>query len=395
MKKILFISNRIPNNASAGGILYDNIIKYYGIENFSIISVADKIQFSDFNRDYKNIPIKQFALRFPSDKIIFKVLSKVLSKLPFLETIYILVLKKILIKRILEFVQMQKFDAIFAPLRGEVLLVLNDILECLKLPLFAMVEDTVEREIDDPKYIYKLKKGNYYSILKKSKKLAVAGETMQEYFKTNYKIDSIILRPSYLKYSNIPSKLISKTFNIFFSGNIYAKKEMSAFLNALTLFSSKNPQLKINMYIASHRKINSKSNRVNIINLGWIKELELVKWMQECHISYLPYKSEPAFMHSMKFAFPAKAGFYITNNLPIFFHGPSYSSFNYFLNKYKVGVSCDSFEKSSISASLERFITDEKYYMLCQKECLKAFEMEYNNEIFEKRVSDFFEDESN
>ncbi|MDP3444560.1 MAG: hypothetical protein Q8T08_17005, partial [Ignavibacteria bacterium] len=77
--------------------------------------------------------------------------------------------------------------------------------------------------------------------------------------------------------------------------------------------------------------------------------------------------------------------------LPVFFHGPSYSSFNTFLNNYQVGVSCDSMDKSIISETIERFINDRSFYSSCQNECLRAFKNEYNKDIFKKKVTSLFD----
>jgi len=386
MKKVLFVGNRLPNNQTAGGILYDNILKKYGIKNFSLMAVSEKINLSDFHQDYKSVHAKQFALRIPHINIFFKIISK----LPLIEPIYIFLVKKLILKKILKYANAQNCDLIFASLRGDVLLILKELLKETKLPLVAMVEDTVEREVDDHKLVYYQLRKNYYKLLPKISKLAVAGETMQDYFNEKFGIESVILRPSYSKFSNKPLKQITNLLRIFFSGNIYAPKEMKAFLEALQYFASNNSHLKIEMYIASHRPVIWKSSSLKVVNLGWINENRLIEYMEECHISYLPYKSERAFMHSMKYAFPAKAGFYITNNLPIFFHGPSYSSFNTFIKKYQVGISCASMEKSVIADFIERFINDQNSYTCYQKECFKAFEMEYTMEIFEDRVKDFF-----
>ena len=386
MKKILYLCNRLPNNENAGGILYNDIIKTYGIENFSIISVSNKIKITDYQKDYLNLPHKQLALRLPNTNILYKLLKRV----PLIEPILLLIKKPFINREIIKFVKKQNCDIIFAGLRGDVLLVLDGLIKEVKLPLYAMVEDTVERENDDHKIIYKKLTTEYYKLIPKVKRLAVAGETMQEYFKTNFNIDSIITRPSYINYSSNPIKKIEETLNIFFSGNLYAQKEMDSFLNALPLFKKNNPEVNINVYIASHRRINFKSNQINIINLGWITEEKLIEFMKKCHISYLPYKSEPEFMHSMKYAFPAKAGFYITNNLPIFFHGPAYSSFNTFLKKYQVGVSCDSMSDSIISTTLEHFIYNSEFYSICQKECFRAYNNEFNIKIFNERVFQLF-----
>ena len=92
----------------------------------------------------------------------------------------------------------------------------------------------------------------------------------------------------------------------------------------------------------------------------------------------------------MKYAFPGKAGFYVTNNLPIFFHGPLYSSFNKFNEKYKIGLCCDSFDPEDISINLERFITDKTFYGQCQTNSKTAYDEEFSNQVFEERVLEYF-----
>lgn len=384
MKKILYISGRLPNTTNAGGLLYIDILQAHGLNSFSFVAVENTINPSLVPDDIKTRPIEEYSFCIPSTNLLFKLMKKI----PFIETAYIIISYKKLRRKIINSIIKQDYDMIFAPFRGEVLLILPDIIKETKLPLYAMVEDTVEREIDGPRLIYLIKRKNYYSLLSKVKKLGVAGETMKEYFKKEHNIESVILRPSIKKYSECKHKAIDSSFNIFFAGNIYAKKELNSFLNALIYLS--NHDKKITIYFATHQQINFKTDNIRIINLGWRKEIELYQYMNICHIAYLPYKSENKFMHSMKYAFPGKAGFYIANNLPIFFHGPSYSSFNTFLTKYQVGVSCDSMEKSIIIDHLKMFINNKKFYTLCQTECFNAFKAEFDYSIFEKKVASYF-----
>ena len=384
--KILYLCNRLPNNENAGGILYDDILRAYGLNSFSILAVSSKVNITDFNSIYKTIPNRQYSLCFPNTNLIFRVLKK----LPLLESLYILLKRRILITAIAKYASDQKCDIIFTSLRGEVLLVLEELKKATKLPFIAMIEDTVEREIDGHKILYGIKKKRYYQILPQALKLGVPGETMQDYIKKEYDVNSIILRPSYSKYSSCGEKNIADEFNIFFSGNIYAQKEFTAFLSSLALLKSQNPRLTINMYIATHRRIHRTIEGVNVINLGWMNEDDLCYYMEKCHISYLPYKSEHAYRHSMKYAFPGKAGFYISNNLPIFFHGPEYSSFKTFNKIYQIGMRCDSFKATVIVRSLERFISDKNYYDLCQANCNKAHYKEFRTRVFRERVAELF-----
>ena len=313
MKKILFLSNNIPNNYDAGGILYSNIIKQYGEECFFFISLVETKNNLDCNIPYKRI-INHYSIDIPSINIFFKILKK----LSFIRTIYIFINLLRFREEITHSIINEKFDFIFAPLRGAVLLLLPYILKKTNLPLYAMVEDTVEAEFKDPYFVYTQKKKNYYELLSSVKSLGVAGQTMRDYFKTNYNIDSTILIPSFEKFTNSFPKLIDKEFNVFFAGNTYARKELITFIKALEKLNLSS-NIVVNFYVAAHIPFFSKSNKLTIINVGWVTQKKLNEYMNKCHVSYLPYRMEPEFQHQMKYAFPGKSGLYVSNNLPIFF----------------------------------------------------------------------------
>ena len=383
MKKILFLSNQLPNNFDAGGILYSDIIKDYDIEKFSFLSLVHPIRIKDFNIKSKNL-IRQYSLRITRTSI----LNKILIKVPLIETIYFYFNLIRFRKEILNKIINENFDSIFAPLRGEVLLILPFIIKKTKLPVYAMVEDTVEAEINDPKILYYQKKKSYYNLLNKVVNLGVAGESMKIFFKTNFNIDSVILRPSFKKFTNCYPKFIKNEFNIFFAGNTYAENELKAFIISLEKFVL-HSNLKLTFYIASHKSFKTNSSKLIINNLGWLSQKKLNDYMNKCHIAYLPYKSEPKFKHQMMYAFPGKSGFYISNNLPVFFHGPKYSSFNKLLDEFKLGVSCDSLNSNILLSEIKRF-TNNSFYLKCQNECLNAFNKKFSKKIFSKSVSLFF-----
>lgn len=386
MSKILFLTNRIPNDENAGGILFHDMIKAYGVEKFKIVSVSQKLRNSKFLNEYDSSNINQFSLRIPSTNIFLKIIKK----FPLIEPLHLFIKLKTVKKEILKTIENEKFDRVFAPLRGDVLFILGDVLKKTNLPLISMIEDTVEREIDDHQILYKRKKKLYYEAIFKVNNLGVPGETMQMYVKNNFNLKSTIVRPSYKLSPVFDKKIIKNDFNIFFSGNLYAKKEAQTFIKALELFAERNEKLNIVMYVASHIKLYSNSEKIQIKNLGWVDEKVLKKHMEMCHISYLPYKFDEKFSHSMKYAFPGKAGFYISNNLPIFFHGPEYSSFNTFLKKHVVGISCGTLNKVEIAEKLESIILNSKFYIECQKQCENTFHKEFTTEIFTERINNLF-----
>ena len=185
-------------------------------------------------------------------------------------------------------------------------------------------------------------------------------------------------------------EFLLKTFNVFFAGNAYAERELRVFIDALEKFSEAT-DLRVCFYIASHQSFSTNSTKLEINNLGWISQIKLKDYTDKCHMAYLPYRSELRFKHQMKYAFPGKAGFYISNNLPIFFHGPSYSSFNVFLKNHPVGISCDSLQSDDVLSKLNKFVKSASFYLNSQRECQKAFNEVFSKENFEQSVRKFLD----
>ena len=384
-KKILFILDG-PNPTTAGGILVDKIIKSHGIDCFKIIGLRNNIKANELSVEYNDDNFRNFPIRIPKTNYFFKILKK----LPFIETLYILIRVFFIKTKIIEHTKNQKFDLVFTILRGDLLLVINMLVKSLNVPLIAFDTDTVESEFNDHKLIYWLKKQNFYKVLPRVSSMVTIGETMRDLYKDKFNIDSIILRLPFNRAQNNPVKIIKNEINVIFVGNVYAKTELECFISAMDIFLSSSTKFSINLFIATHKPINVKTEYVNIINLGWVSEEILISYLQKSHIAYLPYKFDIKFDHQMKYAFPSKSGQYITYNLPIFFHGPQYSSFNHFLDKYEVGISCNSLLYSDIIKVFKIMLNDRIFYSHCQNECNRAYEDEFSEKIFSNKVKTLF-----
>jgi len=383
----LFFLNSLPHNNTAGGILYNQIAGSQGIESVSILGVSSLSQNNYSKYTNKN---KQFKLQFPDNNLLWKVLKKI----PLLEEFYTLYRYIIIRKKVLAHIKEVNPKTILIQLRGNSLFFIGDIVKLRNVKFVGMIEDTVEREIDAHYISYRLKKRLYYKYLPKMCKVGVAGESMKEYVENKFNIDTVIIRPWYNKLSNFKKKVLDQevNFNIFFAGNVYAKKEFSVFLKALDIFAATNKKYNINFFIASRKKFDSESKNYKIIQIGWVDEATLKEYMDISDISYLPYIFDSKYEHSMKYAFPGKAGFYITNSLPVFFHGPKYSSFNTFLKSYKVGVSCSSIEVNEVVKSITKLFYDKiETFASYQIEIDRAYEFEYTQEVFDSRIKQLFD----
>ena len=67
-KKILFILDGPYLKIDAGGVMVDNIIKTYGITNFSVIGIRDQPKKNEFPPEYNKINFKTFIFNLLADR---------------------------------------------------------------------------------------------------------------------------------------------------------------------------------------------------------------------------------------------------------------------------------------------------------------------------------------
>jgi glycosyltransferase involved in cell wall biosynthesis len=373
--KILFIGDGYPLGKEAGSILYKRVLDTYGISKFCYYGLGYKSNL-DWPKEFREMPKRNSSLRVWPNYMI----KKYLNIIPFIEELYYFLILPRVIKNIKKFVMNNDVKLIIAVFRADVLAVINIFNEQNRLPVLGYISDTVEAEIGDKPIIYRYKRKEYYKAIKSAKGLYVASEAMENYIKSNFNKETSILRLGYEP--NINNKRvfnkINDEINVFFAGSVYAQKEFEIFINALSVFSSDHPEYILNLKIATTHSIKSKPGNINIINLGWMEEKDLIKHMQDAHIGYIPYKFDKKSTMQMTYAFPSKTGFYLSTGLPIFFHGPQYSSMSKFLEKYPCGVHCESMDVENVVVNLEKIIFDAEFYKQCIYNGVEAFNKEFS-----------------
>jgi len=372
-RKILILANGLPVYQGGHSDILLNQIKDYGALNFCYFSTRRLIT-SEKPEILREIPTKIAPLRILEGKII--------KNIPMLEEIiycYLIIKRK---REIILFSKRHNVKLVYAILRGDTLPLVNYLIDKMELPLVAYVPDTVEAEWTDKKLIYKLKRKNYYKAIRKSKIIAAPGESMAEYFKKIFYKDSVIFRPG-LESKIIPENqresFKSNLITLGFAGSLYAKEEFVKFLYSLHIFVKKHSDFKIKILFISNFEPELIDDIV-IESYGWCSQEEVLKILSKADIGYLPYKFDERYKTQMQLAFPSKIASYLAAKTPVFFHGPSYSSVNYFLKKHQCGVSCDSMNENDIVVKLEKLVFDEKFYDSCKKLCVEAYKQEFTKE---------------
>ncbi|MDZ7721969.1 MAG: hypothetical protein U5R06_03855 [candidate division KSB1 bacterium] len=375
---ILFIGDGYALGDNAGAILYRRIMEVYGIENFCYFGIGNRTR-KRWPSKYDNMPKELHSLRiWPRIRGL-----KYLKKIPFIEEFYYFIKIPFVRYRLKRFVKKNNIDRAFILLRADVLSILSDPIIIEDIKHIGFISDTVKAEQADKKRIYKLKRDNYYKAIRNFDGIFVAGEAMDNYIKNNYSQKTAILRLGYE--NNIPETFTMSKDNseihIFFGGSVYAKNEIEIFAQALSQFQKENSNYQLVFTIASNYKLKKTYDNISIEELGWQSERTLIAYMQNSHLGYAPYKFDDKSKHHMSYAFPSKIGFYLSAGLPIFFHGPDYSSVGKFFNNYKCGVHCSSLEVKNIVKQIEEILLDKNVYDNLLSETRVAFENEFSLDV--------------
>lgn len=386
-QKILILSDSLPGNQGGHGIILLNQILYYGADKFCLFSAKRTAKYK-LPAIIKEIPTQISPIEYFRGKII----NRIIKRIPLLEEILLYISLQFRKYELIKFVKKNDVKLVYAVLRGHSIALVNFLVNKTNLPLISYIPDTIEAEkVDDKWLIYQLKKKKYYQGIQRSRFLAGPGKTMVNYFKNEFNKDSVIFS-SVLKNNIIPDiKKTSKTLNkitVGFAGSLYAKDEYDQFAKGLSEFALKYSTHKIKLLFISNKKpLEIKNVKIEFFN--WTSQEKVLQILSKADIGYLPYKFCKKYEKQMRLAFPSKIVTYLALQIPIFFHGPDYSSINTFLNEYPCGISCNSLAKDKIITDLEQLIFDHNFYFDCQKHCSKAFNKEFSEDKLNENFNYF------
>lgn len=377
-QKVLILSDSLPGTQGGHGIILLKQILNYGIDKFCLFSGARTPQYEQ-PKILKGVPTIVSPIKYFQGKKI----NRYIKKIPLLEEIIFFITLQFRKYELLRFVKTNNVNLIYAVLRGDSITLLDYLVKKTNLPMVSYIPDTIEAEkVIDKWLIYQLKKKHYYKGILNSKFLAGPGISMVNYLKKEFNKDSVIFS-SILEDHLIPKN--KKEFGylnritIGFAGSLYAKEEYNQFGAALSEFALKHKNYKIKLIVISNIKP-TKFESVELEFFNWTTPELVLQILSSVDIGYLPYKFDKKYETQMRLAFPSKIISYLALQIPIFFHGPDYSSVTTFLVENPCGISCNSLVKERIIAKLEKLIFEKSFYENCRKYCSKTFQEEFTED---------------
>ncbi len=291
----------------------------------------------------------------------------------------------------------QKVEQIWSPLAGPAMVHMARVVtERLKLPLIPIVWDPLEYVSESRGYdriTRQLIMEEFAATLSLSRCCGVASEGMKEILELRHELHCEVLINSidrHLWVDRGSGCRNGEEFVIGFAGSIYAKTELQAVIDALTSVGWKLEGKAIRLRIfgnAMSMDLHALGKRCCIEFLGHRPTAEAVEELSKADLAYLPYWLQEKYSIPVRQSFPNKLATYLAAGCPVFYHGPEDSSPIRFMERYPVGVSCNSLQAEVILAALARIIADEPLRESIAQARKLALNEELNSTVFQSRFA--------
>jgi hypothetical protein len=153
---------------------------------------------------------------------------------------------------------------------------------------------------------------------------------------------------------------------ICFSGQAYAEKELSFFVEVLEKCNWTLTDFKVELHVFGNAFL---GHSKNIFHHGWIEPSKLVKQLSVFDCSLLPYPSGNEFQDVSRYSFPSKYSTYIAASLPVLFIGGLETPFSDMHN-----------------TSVRQVVIGDDYELISALESIQK-----NRNVYEKSISEIFD----
>lgn len=282
----------------------------------------------------------------------------------------------------------EEIDIVWSVLSsGPTIAITDELASLVRAPLVATV-------LDDPNYFLSNQMvdgftkaramSRFARVLKRSQRVSVIGEAMQDAYKRIYGIDSIVLRhgihESQVRDWNL-ARSDSGEFIIGFAGSLYAKKEWNAFTSAIEdsggIVGGREVSIK---FIGRFPRFGARLTK-QVRCLGTLPFAATLNEVSAMDAAYLPYWFGGKHSIASRTSFPGKLSAYAAAGVPVFYHAPEDASATAFLREYPFGVCCRSLRSEVIVSDIGRLIADADFLTHAPQARASAMAEELGREV--------------
>ncbi len=301
-----------------------------------------------------------------------------------------------LVRKAVEFGRKHHVNAVWSIMQGQTMIRLGrPVAEKLGVPLYSQVWDDLSWWIMynriDPLSARAIRR-EYETAIRASKRFGAASWLMAESYSRKYEVSAVpivaALDESAAYAPQLPDRKKSE-FTIGVVGKLYATEEWNALLDVLDdLHWEIDGRKVVVRMLGGYFHLTAKTRR-RIHYLGYAKQDETLRLMNECDITYCPYWFDPSFREVAETSFPSKLTTYLAAGRPVLFHGPEYCSPAKFLAEYGAGTLCHTLDKAVLKDFVLKLARDDDYYQQSVINGSKAFKEKLTTAYLEKCVREF------
>jgi hypothetical protein len=232
---------------------------------------------------------------------------------------------------------------------------------------------------------------SFTSVLRRSRRVAVASEGMADLYAARYNVRGIPLmhgiHPS-LWQTPVTPTAGKRRYVVGFAGSLHCKTEWNAFVAAVADWNRTEPS-EIRIRFIGHFPRFGARMAPFVEQAGSLSLPDTLKELATTDVAYVPYWFDPSRAWAAKTAFPSKLSAYVAAGVPVMYHGPAESSPAIFLRRYAVGLSCHSLDSAAIKDTLRALLFDQAVRAVAVKEQRRALEEQLGAEAMLARFAEF------
>lgn len=289
-----------------------------------------------------------------------------------------------------------KADVVWAVLDSPMVIhIARAVAERLSVPLLSQVWDPpdylcLNEQIDT--WSARFVRRDFGAVLRASSRCAVVSEAMQQAYRTEFGVDTILLHYGLerrLWHGPATAPQSGNRLMIGFAGSPYAKNEWRALIQALDRVGWRVGKRTVTLRLLGQAVPFTTQVPAQAEFLGWRPLPETIKRLAEADVLYLPYWFDSLHRSTVRYSFPTKVPTYLAAGRPILYHGPRDSSVARFFSEHPAAASCHSLEPEDILKVLRSIVEDETAYRQMAHAGRAVLEDRFSEQAFRAQLARF------
>lgn len=198
----------------------------------------------------------------------------------------------------------------------------------------------------------------FEALLRQARAVSVVGYAMQERYRRQYGIESVILRHGIDAAAMPPAgtRSAGQPVRVIFAGSLYSKQEWNSFIEALESAGWTVGGRSVEVHFMGRFPATGANRHPRVTMLGEKSFAEALRVLSTMDIGYLPYWFDKQHEAVASTSFPGKMSAYAAAGLAVFHHAPPYTEATSFLRQYPFGVCCASLDTHDVVSALLRLV---------------------------------------